>query len=57
MAGGVVGAQAGVRVAGRLRGEQLRLLMAILVLIVCGGLLWGLVVQPRDVYSLTLEMP
>ena len=52
--GGVVGAQLGVRVSGRLRGEQLRLLLAMVVLTVCGGLLWGLVARPADVYSLSL---
>jgi uncharacterized membrane protein YfcA len=52
--GGVVGAQLGVRAGAKLRGEQLRLLLAIIVLTVCLGLLWGLVVHPRDVYSLTL---
>ena len=52
--GGVVGAQLGVRVGARLRGEQLRLLLAVVVLTVGAGLLWGLVAHPRDVYSLTL---
>jgi uncharacterized membrane protein YfcA len=53
--GGVVGAQFGVRVGARLRGEQLRFLMAVIVLAVGAGLAWGLVAHPRDVYSLTLE--
>jgi uncharacterized membrane protein YfcA len=52
--GGVVGAQLGVRTGAKLRGEQLRLLLAIVVLTVCLGLLWGLVARPSDVYSLTL---
>ncbi|MCP5412697.1 MAG: sulfite exporter TauE/SafE family protein [Alphaproteobacteria bacterium] len=55
--GGVIGAQLGVRVAGKLRGEQLRLLLAIVVLTVCAGLLWGLVARPADVYSLSMGMP
>lgn len=55
--GGVVGAQLGVRAGSRLRGEQLRLLLAVVVLTVCLGLLWGLVANPRDVYSLTLGAP
>ena len=33
----------------------LRLLLAIVVLAVCGGLLWGLIARPADVYSLSLE--
>lgn len=55
--GGVIGAQLGVRVAGKLRGEQLRLLLAMVVLTVCAGLLWGLVARPADVYSLSMGMP
>lgn len=55
--GGVVGAQLGVRAGGRLRGEQLRLLLALIVLAVGMGLLWQLVVRPADVYSLALEAP
>jgi len=54
VSGGVVGAQAGVVVGARLRGEQLRFLLALVVLTVGAGLLWGLVVRPHDVYSLTL---
>jgi hypothetical protein len=54
IAGGVVGAQFGVRAGGRLRGEQIRFLLAILVLAVCAGLLWGLVVTPSDFYALQL---
>jgi uncharacterized membrane protein YfcA len=52
--GGVVGAQLGVRAGGRLRGEQLRFLLAVLVLAVALRLLWGLVANPRDIYSTTL---
>ena len=52
--GGVIGAQLGVRAGARLRGEQLRLLLALVVLTVCAGLLWRLVAHPRDLYSLTL---
>jgi uncharacterized membrane protein YfcA len=54
IAGGVVGAQFGVRAGGKLRGEQIRFLLAILVLAVCAGLLWGLVVTPSDFYAVTL---
>ena len=55
--GGVVGAQLGVRAGGRLRGEQLRLLLAMVVLAVGAGLAWQLVVRPADVYSVALEGP
>jgi uncharacterized membrane protein YfcA len=55
--GGVVGAQYGVRVAARLRGEQLRLLLALLVLGVGARLLFGLIVEPDDLYSIALGAP
>jgi uncharacterized membrane protein YfcA len=54
IAGGVVGAQLGVRAGAKLRGEQLRLLMAVVVLAVAIVLLWRLVARPADVYSLAL---
>jgi uncharacterized membrane protein YfcA len=53
--GGVVGAQFGVRTGSRLRGEQLRLLLAILVLAVGVRLFIGLVVTPADIFSVTVE--
>lgn len=52
--GGAMGAQFGVRMATRLRGEQLRLMLAILVLAVGLRLLWGLVATPSDPYSLVI---
>jgi hypothetical protein len=52
--GGAMGAQFGVRMASRLRGEQLRLLLAILVLAVGLRLLYGLVATPNDLYTLAL---
>jgi uncharacterized membrane protein YfcA len=55
--GGVVGAQLGVRAGARLRGEQLRLLLALVVLAVGAGLASQLVVRPVEVYSLSLEAP
>jgi uncharacterized membrane protein YfcA len=51
--GGVVGAQFGVRAGEKLRGEQIRLLLAALVLAVCARLLWGLVVTPSDFYTVS----
>jgi hypothetical protein len=50
--GGVVGAQFGARAGALLRGDQLRSLLALMVLIVCGKLAFDLVVTPDDVYSL-----
>jgi uncharacterized membrane protein YfcA len=55
--GGVVGAQLGVRVGAKMRGEQLRLGLAIVVLVVAAVLLYRLVARPSDVYSLTLGAP
>jgi len=57
VSGGVVGAQLGVRVGAKLRGEQLRLLLALLVLTVGAGLLWQLIATPADVYSLSEGAP
>ncbi len=54
IAGGVIGAQFGVRAAARLRGEQLRFLLALLVLAVAARLLFGLVARPDDLYSLAV---
>ncbi len=50
--GGVVGAQLGARAGSALRGEQLRVLFALLVLAVCTRLAWDLVAEPADLYSL-----
>ena len=50
--GGVVGAQIGGRLGAKLPGEQLRLLMAVLILAVAGGLLEQLVATPDDIYSI-----
>jgi uncharacterized membrane protein YfcA len=55
--GGVIGAQFGVRAAAHFRGEQLRLLMAILVLGVGLRLLAGLVITPSDLYSVAVGGP
>lgn len=52
--GGVVGAQFGVRIGAQMRGEQLRLLMAALVLAVGLRLLIGLVVTPDDIFSVAV---
>jgi uncharacterized membrane protein YfcA len=53
--GGVIGAQLGVRAAAKLRGEQLRLLLAVMVLAVAARLLFGLVAQPHDLYSVSVD--
>jgi len=50
--GGVVGAQYGSRLATRLPGDTMRVLLGVLVLAVCGRLLYDLVSFPVDVYTL-----
>ena len=49
--GSVVGAQLGVRASGRFAGEQIRVLLALLVLGVCGKLLFDLMTTPDDLYT------
>jgi uncharacterized protein len=51
--GAVIGAEFGTRFGAKLRGEQLRGLLALLVLAVGIALATQLVVPPEDVYSLT----
>jgi len=53
LAGGVVGAQFGARVGQKLRGEQLRALLAILVLIVCARLAMDLLLEPNELFSIS----
>lgn len=54
MIGGVAGAQYGARVGQKLRGEQLRALMALLVLAVALRLAYDLFVRPSSLYSLVI---
>ncbi|MBY5557730.1 sulfite exporter TauE/SafE family protein [Rhizobium leguminosarum] len=54
MVAGVIGAQYGVRVGQKLRGEQLRALLGLLVLAVGVRLAVALVVTPADVYSVVM---
>jgi len=44
--GSVLGAQLGVRVGKRLKGDQLKILLSIIVLVVMGKMLLGLVMHP-----------
>ena len=54
LTGGVVGAQFGTRFGGKLQSEELRALLALLVLFVCARMVWGLVITPGDAFSLSL---
>ncbi|MEX0694539.1 MAG: sulfite exporter TauE/SafE family protein [Rhodospirillales bacterium] len=51
--GGVIGAQYGARIGAILKGEQLRGLLALLVICVSLKLLFDLATRPEEVYSLT----
>ena len=50
--GGVIGAQIGTRIGVRLPAEQLRILLAILVLLVCAKLAADLLIAPTDPFSI-----
>ena len=50
--GGVIGAQIGTRIGTRMKAEQLRILLAIMVLAVCGKLAFDLLVMPSELYSI-----
>ncbi|MBT5434692.1 MAG: sulfite exporter TauE/SafE family protein, partial [Rhodospirillaceae bacterium] len=52
--GAVIGAQFGTRVGAELRGEELRGLLALVVLGVCATLLWRLVTEPTNLFSLSV---
>ncbi|WP_158964405.1 sulfite exporter TauE/SafE family protein [Chachezhania sediminis] len=51
--GGVIGAQFGTTLGLRLKAEQLRILLAGLVIAVCFKLALDLLIQPAELYSLT----
>ena len=52
MVGGVIGAQFGAQAGQKLRGEQLRALLGLIVLAVCLRLGWDLVNMPTELFSL-----
>jgi len=52
MVGGVIGAQLGAQAGQKLRGEQLRALLGLIVLLVCLRLGWDLVSEPSELFSL-----
>ncbi len=55
MLGGVIGAQIGSNASSLLRGEQLRGLLALLVLAVCFKLFADLTLSPDDIYSIVIK--
>ena len=50
--GAVIGAQFGSKYSVRLKGEQLRILLALMVLGVCAKIGYDLIVTPEDLYSI-----
>ena len=52
--GGVIGAQFGTRVGVKLRAEQLRILLSLLVLVVAVKIGFDLVLTPDELYSVTM---
>lgn len=52
LVGGVIGAQIGTRIGTYLKAEQLRILLAIMVLAVCGKLGLDLLIMPDELFSL-----
>lgn len=52
LTGGVIGAQIGSRYSGRLPAEQLRGLLALIVIAVCAKMLFDVVAVPDDLYFL-----
>jgi hypothetical protein len=52
MAGGVIGAQLGARLGAGLRGEHLRALLGLLLVLASVKFLFDLVVPPREPYVL-----
>jgi uncharacterized membrane protein YfcA len=53
--GGVIGAQIGSRFGTRLRGEQLRFLLAVLVLAVAAKLAFDLTIRPPDLFAISSD--
>jgi hypothetical protein len=54
LVGGVIGAQFGARAGQKLKGEQLRALLALLVVAVCVRLAVGLLITPDELYSMSV---
>ena len=52
LVGGVIGAQVGTTIGTRLRAEQLRILLALMVLAVCFKLALDLLIMPSELYSI-----
>ncbi|MDE2074823.1 MAG: sulfite exporter TauE/SafE family protein, partial [Alphaproteobacteria bacterium] len=54
--GGVIGAQFGVNAGAKLKAEELRTVLALLILAIAGRLVVDLVLTPSDIYTITTAM-
>jgi hypothetical protein len=52
LVGGVIGAQIGTRLGTYLKAEQLRILLALLVILVCAKLALDLLLEPSELFSI-----
>ena len=55
LVGGVIGAQIGAAIGVKLKAEQLRILLSIMVLLVCGKLAFDLLVTPDELYVIGFD--
>ena len=55
LVGGVIGAQLGSRWGSKLRGEELRVLLAVMLLLVAAKLVFDLTVKPDNLFSVISE--
>ena len=56
MVGGVIGAQFGVSIGLKLKAEQLRILLAILVLAMCLKITLELFITPVEIFTLVRDL-
>mgnify|MGYP003628500749 CR=1 FL=1 len=54
--GSVVGVQLGTAIGAKVSGAQFRIVLALLVLLTCGKLLFDLLIEPNDLFSLQFGM-
>ena len=52
LVGGVIGAQIGTKIGMYMKAEQLRILLAMMVLAVCFKLAFDLLIMPSELYSI-----
>lgn len=55
--GGVLGAQLGTKIGAKLKAEQLRIFLALLVVGVCFKIALELLIEPSELYNLTVIAP